>query len=123
MTDKKLLKLDHYFEEQIALCNLRGKELLADERADEATFEKIKANIFDIFRTVFSVAVKTCNEDPDQVRCFFATRIENIPTSWETAYDKAREHQNTVQMQIEQIKLDTVARIRENFQRIWEENT
>lgn len=119
--EEKQLKLDRYFEEQIALCNHRGKELLADERTDEATFEKIKANIYDIFRTVFSVAVKNCPNDPDELRRFFAIRIENIPSSWAAAYEKAKEHENTVDMQIEQIKLDTVARIKENFDRIWEE--
>lgn len=122
MIEEKISKLNCYFEEQIALCNLRGKELLADERTDEATFEKIKANIYDIFHTVFSVAVKNCREDPRQIRLFFVTRIENIPSDWETAYEKAKEHHNAVQMQIEQIKLDTVCKIKENFDRIWEEN-
>ncbi len=119
--EEKIANLNHYFEEQIALCNRRGKDLLADARTDEATFEKIKANVYDIFRVVFSVAVKSCPNDSDELRRFFAGRAESIPSAWVAAYEKAKEHANAVDMQIEQIKLDTAACIKENFNRIWEE--
>ena len=51
MIEQKVSMLNSYFEGQIALCGQRNKELLADERMDEATFEKVKANVYDIFRT------------------------------------------------------------------------
>ena len=57
MMEAKLTVLDRWFEEQIALCGQRRQALLADDRADEATFEKIRANVYDIFRTVLSVAL------------------------------------------------------------------
>lgn len=118
--EEKQLKLDRYFDEQIALCGQRNKELLADERTDEATFEKIKANIYDIFRTVLSVAVTTCKDGPDEVRNFFVKRIEQIPSNWADAYEKAKEHDHTINMQIEKVKLDTVDEIKKIFEAIWE---
>ena len=120
MIEQKVSKLNRYFEEQIAMCNQRNKKLLDDERTDEATFEKVKANVYDIFRTILSVAVKTSNGDPDAVRRFFVQKTEQILSSWVTAYDKAKQYNDTVKMRLEQIKLDTIGEIRENFAKTWE---
>lgn len=79
MIEQKVSKLNDYFEGQIALCGQRNKELLADERMDEATFEMVKANVYDIFRAILSVAVKTCKGDPDAVQRFFVQRQSKFP--------------------------------------------
>lgn len=120
MIEQKVSKLNRYFEEQIAMCNQRNKKLLDDERTDEATFEKVKANVYDIFRTILSVAVKTSKGDPDAVRRFFVQKTEQILSSWVTAYDKAKQHNDTVKMCLEEIKLDTIGEIKENFAKTWE---
>ena len=120
MIEQKVSKLNRYFEEQIAMCNQRNKKLLDDERTDEATFEKVKANVYDIFRTIFSVAVKTSKGEPDAVRRFFVQKTEQILSSWVTAYDKAKQHNDTVKMCLEEIKLDTIGEIKENFAKTWE---
>ena len=120
MIEQKVFKLNSYFEEQIAMCGQRNKELLADEHTDEATFEKVKANVYDIFRTILSAAVKNGKGDPDAVRRFFVQKTEQIPSSWETAYNKAKENNDAVKMCLEQIKLDTIGEIKENFAKTWE---
>ncbi|MDE7327533.1 MAG: hypothetical protein K2N63_14875 [Lachnospiraceae bacterium] len=120
MIEHKISKLNSYFEEQIAMCGQRNKELLADGHTDEANFEKIKANVYDIFRTILSAAVKTNKADPDTIRRFFVQKTEQIPSSWETAYNKAKEHNDAVKMCLEQIKLDTIDEIKVNFAKIWE---
>lgn len=120
MIEQKVFKLNSYFEEQIAMCGQRSKELLADEHTDEATFEKVKANVYDIFRTILSAAVKTGKGDPDAVRRFFVQKTEQIPSSWETAYNKAKENNDAVKMCLEQIKLNTIGEIKVNFAKIWE---
>ena len=65
--DGKLSALNGYFEEQIRLCAERREALLADERGDEANFEKVRSNVFDIFRTVLSVAERQGKGDPEAV--------------------------------------------------------
>ncbi len=120
MIEKKVTQLNSYFDEKIRICGQRNKELLADERIDEATFEKVKANMYDIFRTILSVAVETCKGDPEAIRCFFMLRAEQIPSNWAAAYDKAKQHNDAVKMQIEQIKLDTIGEIKNQFIEIWE---
>ena len=119
---EKITKLNRYFEEQIALCGRRNRELLADERPDEAVFEKVQANIYDIFRTVLSAAVQAGKEDPEAARRFFLQKAEQIPSAWSAAYEKARQHDDAVRMQTERIKLDTIRKIREAFAAIWEED-
>ena len=120
MIEQNVSKLNDYFNDQIAVCDRRNKELLADERMDEATFETVKANVYDIFRTILSVAVKTCKGDPGAVQRFFVQKAEQIPSNWTVSYEKAKENNDAIKMQIEQIKLDTIHEIRENFAKIWE---
>ena len=119
MIEQKTDRLNSWFEAQIAACRQREKTLLADDRTDEAAFEKIRANVYDIFRTILSVAVKTC-ESEEGVRCFFAHRAQLIPSGWAASYEKASLHHDPVRMQIEKIKLDTADEIRERFTSVWE---
>ncbi len=120
MIEQKVSRLNSYFDEKITICGQRNKELLADERIDEATFEKVKANVYDIFRTILSVAGKTCKGDPEAIRRFYMQKTEQIPSNWVAAYDKAKQHNDAVKMQIEQIKLDTIGEIKDSFAEIWE---
>lgn len=120
MIEENISRTNDYFEEQIALCGQRGQALLAGGRADEATFEKVKANIYNIFRTVFSVAVTTCPSDARKIQSFFSERIQQIPSGWAVAQEKARAHGDSARVYLEQIKLDTAGDIRENFAHIWE---
>ena len=63
MMEQKLSRLNDWFAAQIELCEQRGQALLADDRADEASFERVRANVYDIFRTVLSVAEKLLARD------------------------------------------------------------
>lgn len=78
MTGKKTAEMDRWLEEKIRRCGRCSQTLRADDRADEAAFEKIRANVYDIFRTVLSVAEKTCGDEEDAVRDFFARRAQTI---------------------------------------------
>ena len=63
MTGKKTAEMDRWLEEKIRRCGRRSQTLRADDRADEAAFEKIRANVYDSFRTVLSVAEKLLARD------------------------------------------------------------
>lgn len=109
-----------WFGSQIAACEKRREKLLADERSDESDFEKIKANIYDIFRTVFNVALKTNDGDADAAMRFFLLKMEEIPANWKGAYDRAKQHDDVHKMQTERIKLETAQEIKAAFERMWE---
>ena len=112
-----------YFDDSIACCDKQEKALIADERKDEAVFEKIRANVYNIFRTILGVAVDTCGEDTEKIRDFFLYRIDQIPASWKSSYETAKQHGDTTKVQIEEIKLAVVQEIRAEFTKIWEENS
>ena len=120
MIEQKISKLNSYFNREISSCKQRSETLLADDRADEAAHEKIKANIYDIFRTILSVAAKTGKGDSEAVKRFFLLKVQQIPSNWEASYEQAKLHDDTVKMQIERVKLDTIDKIKEMFTVIWE---
>ena len=120
MIEQKISKLNSYFEEQISLYKQCNEKLLADDRMDEAVFEKVRANVYDNFRTIFSVADKTGKGDAEAVKRFFILKLQQTPSNWTAAYNQAREHDDTAKMQIEQIKLDTAEKIKNRFTAIWE---
>ena len=120
---RKIENMTAYLDAAMARCAEQEKKLIADERKDEAVFEKIRANVYNIFRSVLDVAVQNCGEDADKIRDFFMKRIELIPASWNASYEAARQHDDTAKMQIEEIKLAVVREIRAEFTKIWEENS
>ncbi len=120
--EQKITKMNNWFEEKIAACGRRNAELQADDRTDEAIFEKVKANIYDAMRTWLTVAVRVIGKgDEKAVKDFFIARVEQIPASWAAAYEKAKEHNDIARMQTEQVKLDVVREVRAEFDKIWEE--
>lgn len=119
--NKNIQQMNQYLENQITLCNQKAKNLLADDRTDEANFQKIKANVYDIFKTVLSVAQKNGNDNPDLVKNFFLKKTEQILSNWNAAYELAKHHDDTEKMLIEKLKLDTIHEIRNQFLTLWEE--
>lgn len=114
-------KFGRWLEEQITACEQRGRRLAEDDRADEANFEKIRANVYDVFKTILSVAGRVCGEDERAGKAFFSQRAEQIPASWKASYQKAKQNGDAAKMHIETIKLDTIREIREMCVQIWGE--
>ena len=123
MNEMKRKNTVGYFTDRIAGCKKRVQELTSDDRADEAVFAKVQMNVYDIFNTVFSAAVKTYGQDDQKVVQFFLTRIQQIPQSWHTALAKAEQHGEMEKAHIERIKLEAAAEIKTEFSRIWEVST
>lgn len=121
MNELKRKQIHWYFQMAKSECQTQIAALQADDRFDEAVFLKIRLNVFDIFHSVFSAGEKTVGEDEDKLAAFFSDRLARIPLSWETALEKAEQHENKEAAYIENIKLDTVTQIGEAFCRIWEE--
>lgn len=123
MNDMKRENTVSYFADRIGQHRKLVQELTSDDRADEAVFAKVQMNVYDIFNTIFSVAVKTSGQDDQKVVQFFLLRIQQIPQSWHTALANAEQHGETEKAHIERIKMDVVAEIQKEFDRIWEVST
>lgn len=119
--NEAIKRMNAYFAAQTARCAQREKALLADDRGDEANFEKIQANVYDIFRTILSVAQQESGGDEAAARRFFAAKLKTIPANWYAAYTQAESHGDAVRAQIERVKLDALREIEAQFAAEWEE--
>ena len=120
---QKIETFTAYLDDAIAHCAEQEKALIADERKDEAIFEKIRANVYNIYRTILGVAVQNCGEDADKIRERFMKQLEHIPASWNASYEAAKQHNDAAKVQIEEIKLAVVQEIKTEFAKIWEGNS
>ena len=103
--------LHEFLNEQAIVCRAKAVELAQDDRQDEAVFEKIRCNVFEIFSAVLNTAQK----QPDP-RAFFLRQLTAIPANWEAAYEKAKAHADESLAHTEQVKLEAVRAIRERLE-------
>ena len=104
-----------YFEERISACQAAAAALTADNRKDEAVFEKIRMNVFDIFRTVYNAGAQVSGGNGAKQLEFLRRRLEQIPAGWEKALEAARSHGDSEKILIEELKLGAVAEIRKKM--------
>ena len=107
MPMEKIASIAVFLQENEALHRCHAAALATDSRADEANFEKIRANVFGIFRAVLETAVKTKGECPEALE-FFSAKLREIPASWRGALEKAK---NSESAYVEKLKLDSVKEI------------
>lgn len=120
MAERAAELMREYLEERISDCRERGLELSAQERGDEAAFEKVRANVYDIFRTVLEAALRLGDGDDGAVQRFFMMKAEQIPSSWKAARERAALHDDEERLMIEGLKLDTAREVRARFAEFWE---
>ena len=121
VSENKRINTSTYFNQEIVRYKSLEQELIADERSDEAIFAKIRMNIFDIFNTIFSVALRTSGDNDEKIQQFFLTKIEQIPQSWHSSLQNAKKHEDVEKIHTETIKLETVYEIKTAFEKIWGE--
>ena len=123
MNERKRERTACFFAERIEACQTQARLLRADGREDEAVFAKVQANVYDIFKTVFTTAINTSGQEDEKAVQFFLARLRQIPQNWYTALSSAEQHGEHEKAHIERIKLDTVEAIKAEYERIWEETT
>ena len=109
-----------FLDEGILTCRERQKKLQDDDRGDEAIFEKIKENVYDIFKKMLHAAIRTSGENEPAVKAFFLQKLEEIPSSWALSYEKAAAHDDVKTMHIEKVKLNVIQEIEAAAARAWE---
>lgn len=112
--------LMHYLTEQADAHQAQQRALAGDDRQDEAAFEQIRANIYEVFRTVLSTAQRVCGSDDAAIRAFFVQRLIQIPQSWSTALEEAKAHHDTKQQHLQLVKLNVAQDIRREMA-LWKE--
>ena len=110
MTDFK--KLMSCLVEAEAACREMAAEKAADSRLDEANFEKIRANVYGIFKAVLETALKT---QGDSAEAFFLSKLRSIPTAWRSGLAAAAEKGDSAAAHTERLKLGAVTEIEKMF--------
>lgn len=118
---EKQQKFESYLDGQMMACRRHSGVLAKEGRTDEGNFETIRANIYEIFKTFFSFAERTCGNDDFAAKDCFLRRAEPTAATWVASYEKAKLNGDAKKMHIESIKIDTAQEIMNMFTRIWEE--
>ena len=118
--ENRLKKIEMYFAQKIADCEGQYTSLWADERTDDAAFQKIQSNVYGIFRTILPVCIKLAGGDLTQAKAVFLEKYREITGNWVQALTLADEHRDLKRSAIEQTKMRTAEEIQAQFLRIWD---
>lgn len=103
--------LKQYLTEGFDESARRFALLRSESREDEAVFERIRGNVFDIFRSVAQAA--QTQADP---RGFFLEKLASIPAAWSASREQALTHGDEEKAHIEAVKLEAAAEIRAHME-------
>lgn len=118
MNKEKQENFIRYLDKQTSVTEDKITQLIRDNRGDDANFEKIRANIFQMLKTVFQASLRTSADEGEQLK-FFDARLKMIEEVWQTALTKASEHNNAARILQEQVKLEVMRSVRDTFEGIW----
>lgn len=104
-----------WLKQQAAACEARRIALAAEGREDESTFECIRYNVYDLFRTTVG-AVHRAEPDEKAAWWLFERRLKDIPSTWQRSHDLAELHGDATKAHIERIKLDAAEDIRRRYE-------
>ena len=108
--NEKRKEFASFLEDCAARCKEQAALCARDGREDEAVFEKIKLNVYDIFKTVFN----TLGEGEK-----FTQKLREIPAAGQLSLEKASAHGDDAKVHIESIKLEAAQKIEDKFKEIW----
>lgn len=103
-----------YMNHEKEVCLMEEKRLRADERIDEANFEKVKWNVYDIFSILLNSAKQKAT-DVEQLKSAYLPRFDTIPMNWRTRLATAKQHDDAETIYIEETKLGIANQIKEMF--------
>lgn len=118
--ERKINAIKDYFKRKTIQYKEQASFLTSDNRSDEAVFAKVQLNVYDIFNTLFSAALKSCGSNDENVREFFLKKTEEIPKNWIVSLQYAEQNGDIKKTYIEKIKLNTAVRIKKDFKELWE---
>lgn len=104
-----------FLDEEMKACQAREDVLSADLRADEADLEKVRANVYGIFKTLLDSAERKAPGGMEKQ--WFTKKLQQIPMNWQAALVSAHEHADAKRVMVEEAKLKAVRKIRERVER------
>ena len=102
----------NYLDEKISACRAEIAALQADGREDDAVFAKVRANIYDVFKTVSRVHLNRPGGGADAVRAM----LKKFQKEWGEALQLAETHGDTQKIAVEEAKLAVLADVTARFE-------
>lgn len=93
-------------------------KLEKDDRKDESNILKAKANIYEIYKSLWNAAKNISAEQEGFVEAYHH-KTATIPAVWKASLEKAKDNNDTYKILIEEAKLSAVAEINEKFARMF----
>ncbi len=121
MESEKTSAFISYLDQRTTSVQEDTLRLIADDRRDEANFEKIRANIFQIVKTMLQASARISQEESERIG-FLEAKLALFQETWEGYLRKAKEHGDDLKIVQEQTRLEALAEIRDTFQKIWGES-
>ena len=90
-----------FLDEQVARLREESRRLAGDHRRDEGDLTKIRANVYEICKSVLQVL------DREKAKA----KLTELHVTWSKNLKMAREHDDVKQTVIEEIKLETLNEI------------
>lgn len=106
----------NFLNDTIQKLQQKEKELIATSRKDEANFIKIKSNICDICKTIYSVSAKT--RSGAELRAEYIRQLTRLQENWRISLEKAREHDDVEKIVIEETKLEMLQKLQAKFEEL-----
>lgn len=119
MGSEKSERFIHYLDDRTLAAQDDTLRLIADSRKDEADFQKIRANIFQVIKTIFQASARVSEEETERIR-FVSSRLALFEETWKASRAKAREHDDDLKVLQEETKLKALTEIQDTFRTIWE---
>lgn len=119
MESERIEAFMNYLDQRTASVQKDTLRLIADDRRDEANFEKIRANIFQIVKSMLQASARMSQEESERVR-FLESKLALFQETWEGYLAKAKEHGDDLKVVQEQTRLEALAEIQDVFSKIWE---
>ncbi len=114
-----------YIDGKIAEHNNLSEQYKSDDRKDESDLEKVKTNIYEVFKILFLSDIKHLEgkdlgggKDKNLYNNFL-NRFDTIPANWKESRDKAIEHGDTAKQIIEETKLAVAGELRDIFENMF----
>ena len=121
MESERIETFINYLDQRTSSIQEDVLRLIADDRRDEANFEKIRANIFQIVKTMLQASARISQEESERIG-FLEAKLALFQETWEGYLRKAKEHGDDLKIVQEQTRLEALAEIRDTFQKIWGES-
>lgn len=98
-------------KEENAALNRKAAELRGQNKADEAVFCTVRANVYDICATVCGVKMKQGDIGG------FGAMLDRFEGEWGASLDAAKKQNNAKKICVEENKLEALADVRSRFAR------